>query len=204
MEPSAPPPQTPTRPQQDQIALAARGASAGAEAPGGGNSARGFTASEYDALYRSLWPAVVNYLRFRVGVADAMDVASDVFARGWAARNAYDRARGTPQAWIWAIARNLGTDQLRRPPPRTEMLEAGLAADGDLADERALADDVDRMLAAVARLGPEDREVIALRFGAGVAHREIGAMLGHEPGTVAVRLHRAIRKLRIALSEDQP
>ena len=44
------------------------------------------SAEAFEALYREHWPAVVDYLRFRVGPADAADVAADAFAHAWKAR----------------------------------------------------------------------------------------------------------------------
>jgi RNA polymerase sigma-70 factor (ECF subfamily) len=159
------------------------------------------TNAEFEALYRALWQPMVNYLRFRVGAAEAADLAAETFVRGWVARTTYDPGRGTPSAWLWAIARHLASDRLRRSPGVTEPLAMSLADDHDVAADSAAADEVERVLAAVAQLSADDREVVSLRFGAGIPYRDIGAMLAVEPGTVAVRLHRAVARLRAALED---
>ncbi len=60
----------------------------------------------------------------------------------------------------------------------------------------------DRLLAAVAALSDRDREVVALRFFAGLTEAETGAALGCPLGTVKSRLSRAIERLRDALHEE--
>jgi RNA polymerase sigma-70 factor, ECF subfamily len=164
--------------------------------PDGSDLHASSSAAAFEALYRDQWEAVVNYLRFRIGPADAHDVASETFVRAWAHRRAIEDANAHPEAWLWAIARNAATDVLRRrgsdrssiAPPASE------AADPQETAVRRL--DLAQALSAMHALSARDREIIALRFGAGHTNRAIGAALGMSEGNVAVRLHRALLRLR--------
>jgi RNA polymerase sigma-70 factor (ECF subfamily) len=156
----------------------------------------------FDDLFRRQWSSVVNYLRFRVGPQGAQDVAADVFARAWERRHGFDGARGDLSTWLWAIARNTATSRLRLHTPLTLPLEA---ADGsqDLAHELAdHQDEMDRVVAAMHCLSALDHEIIALRFGAGLSHRGVGEALGISEDNAAVRLHRAIRRLRLEVEGE--
>ena len=51
-------------------------------------------------------------------------------------------------------------------------------------------------------LAPEQQHLLALRYGAGLAFDEIGAIVGAEPGTVRVRMHRILEELRRRYSHD--
>ena len=147
-------------------------------------------------LYRRHWTAVVNYIRFRVEPSVAEDLAADVFTRAWAQREQFDPRRGTAEMWMWGIVRNAVSDHRRRAtPPAADPMSAARGSEDvqDLVDTRlsllALAD-------AMARLADTDREIVSLRLGAGLTNGEIGELLGLSKGAVAVRLHRAVRRLR--------
>ena len=76
------------------------------------------------------------------------------------------------------------------------------AAPGDLAEDavRRLS-----LLDAVSQLGDRDRDLIALRYGADLTGRQIGAILDMSPNAVDVAMHRAVERLRQALDgSDEP
>ncbi len=52
------------------------------------------------------------------------------------------------------------------------------------------------ILCIVRDLNPLDRELIALKFGAGLSNADISVLVRLTPSNVAVRLYRAIRRIR--------
>ena len=50
--------------------------------------------------------------------------------------------------------------------------------------------------AAVAALGPRDRELIALRYGADLKTKDIARLVGRSTNSIDVALHRALERLR--------
>jgi RNA polymerase sigma factor (sigma-70 family) len=54
----------------------------------------------------------------------------------------------------------------------------------------------------VGRLKPEQQHLLALRYGAGLAFDEIAEIVGADPGTVRVRMHRIIEELRRRYPHD--
>jgi RNA polymerase sigma factor (sigma-70 family) len=56
-----------------------------------------------------------------------------------------------------------------------------------------------RIRSGTERLRPPDREILSLRFGAGLSNREIGHRLGITANAAAVRVHRALARLRRAV-----
>lgn len=162
------------------------------------------TTEAFEDLYRACWPVIVDYLRFRIGPAEADDVAADVFVRAWKARAQYEPARGEPTTWLWAIARNAAKDWLRRGAERSDPLDRSVALESGLAERGALAEAMSHVAAAIARLEPIDRDIVALRFGGGLSHRDIGATLDLSEAGAATRLHRAIKRLRRILEGRSP
>jgi len=158
--------------------------------------ARPDAASSFEALYRScgadVYAYVASLLRDR---AAAEDVTALAFERALRRRRSFDRARGSERAWLFGIARNAALDELRRRS-RTAALVT------DPPDE-ALADDEDpdrraTVRAALASLDPRERELIALKFHAGLSNAEIAKVIGASESAAGTRLHRAVTKLREA------
>jgi RNA polymerase sigma-70 factor (ECF subfamily) len=151
--------------------------------------------ADTEALIRQVY----RYAAYHLGDGpEAEDVTSEVFERALRYQNSYDARRGKPIAWLIGIARRCIDDARKLRPPAVSA-SAEKAAQGDLEEEvvRRLS-----LLNAVASLGERDRELIALRYGAGLTAREIGEFVGARTNTVKVALHRARARLRTALGEE--
>jgi RNA polymerase sigma-70 factor (ECF subfamily) len=158
----------------------------------------------FDELYRSsaadVFAYVATLLRDR---SAAEDVTAQAFERAYRKRRAFDRQRGNTRAWLFGIARNAALDELRR-----RRRSATLAADPAELDadpfEDAAEDAVRRatVRAALARLEPRDRELIALKFHGGLTNAELARVLGTSESNAGTRLHRAVTKLREACHAD--
>jgi RNA polymerase sigma-70 factor (ECF subfamily) len=140
--------------------------------------------------------AVYAYVAYRVGPGmDAEDITSEVFERAFRYRESYDPKRGEPMAWLIGIARRCVNGAYDSRQQTLESLE-DRPAPGDLAEDalRRLS-----LIDAVSQLGERDRELIALRYGADLTGRQIGAMLDMSTNAVDVAMHRAVERLRQAL-----
>jgi RNA polymerase sigma-70 factor (ECF subfamily) len=162
----------------------------------------GLSEDDFIHLYQSHLDRVFNYVRYRLGSAEAEDVTADIFVHAWARRREYDPHRGTPGAWLWAIARNMVTDRLRRHRPRYVELSADLAGRHNPPVEVEEEEEWRQVRGALVQLPAVDQEVIALRFGAGHTNRTIAELTGLSEANVAQRLRRALRKMRTHLQRD--
>jgi RNA polymerase sigma-70 factor (ECF subfamily) len=156
----------------------------------------------FESLYERTFPRVYAYvasmLRDR---ASAEDVTSQAFERAFRRRRSFDPRRGSERAWLFAIARNAALDELRRRrralpllADPASVLELAEADDGG--EDAALRKATVRT--ALAALDTRDRELIALRFHAGLSTTEIAAVLGISPSNASTRVHRALTRLREA------
>lgn len=154
----------------------------------------------FEALYRRSFPRVYAYvaslLRDRAAAEDTVAIA---FERAYRKRHRYRAARGTREAWLFGIARNAALDELRRRKRQAalehepEDLVHGTPEDhADLALRRAT------VRAALAGLEPRERELVALKFMAGLSNAEIAGVLGISESNVGTKLHRTVNKLREA------
>jgi RNA polymerase sigma-70 factor (ECF subfamily) len=154
--------------------------------------------------YQAHGVAVYNYFRFHVPLADvAEDLTAETFLKVVRAADRFDPLKGTPKAWILAVARNVLTDWRRRARLR-QYVTLGtmhdLAYEAPSPEERMLREEeVGRLLDAVATLPEADRELIGLRYGSGLDTAEVAQLLGVSEGSVRTRLWRALGRLRGAM-----
>jgi RNA polymerase sigma-70 factor (ECF subfamily) len=112
------------------------------------------------------------------------------------------RWTGVPfRAWLYRIAHNLVVDRHRHRRPATTPIDARAegSADGRPVGDPAgwLAEKVAReaLVAAVAALTPLQRQVVLLKYAAGLTNAESGAVLGRTEGAVKALQHAALRAL---------
>jgi RNA polymerase sigma-70 factor, ECF subfamily len=136
------------------------------------------------------------YVAYRIGDGpDAEDVTSATIERALRYRASFDPRKGKPQTWLIGIARSCVDDFLRGRAFAAAELEETAGAE-ELERDTLLRLSVGE---AVAALDETDRELIALKYGADLSTRQIGALLEMKAGAVDVALHRARGRLRSRL-----
>jgi RNA polymerase sigma-70 factor, ECF subfamily len=155
----------------------------------------------FERLYEEHAQPLYAFLAYRTGDrALAEDLLADTFERALRARRRFDRRRGSEKTWLYAIALNCLRDRVRREGSERralQLLAVGVPAGGDGGIERLGERDlIDR---ALQLLSDEEREAVALRFGAELTLPEMARLTGERLTTVEGRVYRALRKLREAL-----
>jgi RNA polymerase sigma-70 factor, ECF subfamily len=150
------------------------------------------------ALFRECGSDVHAYAISLLGDRDAAeDVTALAFERLYRSRLRLDHGRGTPRAWLFAIARNAALDELRRRrrQPQSE-LPAELAGDQD--SEAAFEQIARRATVrdALAALPLREREVVLLKFHGQLSNIELARALDVSESNAGTRLHRALTRLR--------
>jgi RNA polymerase sigma factor (sigma-70 family) len=158
---------------------------------------RGTARERFEALYRSSRDDVYAYVATLLGDrATAEDVTALAFERAYRRRATFDRHRGEERGWLFGIARNAALDELRR-----RRRVATLWSDPD---EVTVEDDAEVSLrrtvvrTALVGLPAREREIVALKFHAGLRNTEIAHVLGVSESAAGTLLYRAMQKLREA------
>ncbi len=159
----------------------------------------------YDRYGRSLY----NYVCWQLGnVHDADDVFASICEKIFAKLHGYDPRRAPVSCWVFAIARNAVIDAMRERRRNRDVALSAVAEPASMSPtaEEALIrnEDGKRLTRLVSTLGRREREIIALKFSAGMTNQAISRFLRFREGHVAVILHRAIHHLRERLEEEQP
>jgi RNA polymerase sigma-70 factor (ECF subfamily) len=146
--------------------------------------------------YEKLAPAVLGYLRAQ-RAPDPEDILGEVFLQ--VARD-LPRFRGDDDAlrrWVFSIAHNRLLDARRRQSRRPQLVDRALPE----VPMPAPADPVDPdLVAALAELTPDQREVVVLRFVADLPLADVARITSRRTGAVKALQHRALEALGRALA----
>ncbi len=164
-------------------------------------------AEGFKRLYRRHLPAVYRYAYARTGNRqDAEDLTALVFERAWANLPHY-RATGPFRGWLFTIARRAAIDRSPPSPPGHRAGRGagrGAARPGRRPEAAALtAEELRQILRLVDELRPEQRDVLGLRFFAGLQYAEIARVVGKREPAVKMLAYRALDTLRRRFDDEQ-
>jgi len=156
-------------------------------------------AGSFDALYRAtaddLYAYVATLVRDR---AAAEDVVAAAFERAYRRQRSYDARRGSRRQWLFGIARHAALDELRR---RKRVATLTIDPPETAEDVAELAARRQAVLSALGSLSARERELIALRYYAGLSNTELAAVVGVSTTNAGTLVHRAMTKLREAVDD---
>ena len=159
---------------------------------------------DFETVYQTELPRIYNFFRYRVGDDQiAEDLTAETFEKAWKHREQYRQDLASFSTWLFIIARRLAADHFRKRRPIVSLEEARRLADPQVLEEEAQERaDFRRLSALLARLAERERELVALKFGAGLTNRAIARISGLTESNVSTILHRLIRQLRAQLEKD--
>lgn len=169
------------------------------------DAARAGDEAALSELYTLYFPRVYRYILARTGNPyDAEDLTEEVFLRMLDAIERFQWREAPFSAWIFRIAHNAVISQRRRdgargrPAPLSEAMPVDAQGPEELVESRLTLNEVMR---AAQQLPEAQRQVIALRFAAGLSVAETARAMGKGEGNVKVIQHKAIAKLREMLAQ---
>ena len=157
---------------------------------------------DFERLFAEHAQGLIGFLTYRTGDrALAEDILADTFERVLRARKPFDPRRASQKTWIYSIALNLVRDHARRREAEGRAL--GRLREPDRAPVGPLEGvaDRDELSQALALLSDEEREALALRYGADLTVPEIARLRNEKLTTVEGRVYRGLAKLRDMLAD---
>jgi RNA polymerase sigma-70 factor (ECF subfamily) len=153
---------------------------------------------DWEAVYTEQLPRIYNFLRYRLGnEALAQDLTSRTFEKAWKDRHRYRRDLAGFSTWLLRIARNAAIDHYRTFHDHLPLDEAAEApAEGTPEEEAVIRSNFERLSLLISGLTERERELLALKYGAGATNRAIADITGLSESNVGNILHRAVQALR--------
>ena len=141
-----------------------------------------------------------RYFFHRMCVGDDCEaMVQNVFIRILKYRNRFEPV-GEFRSWMYSIAHNLGIDHLRKHSKwkiKNDVRDSDIVEESTTEDMMIRSEESLRLKTAMNMLRDDYREVLVLSRFDNLRYREIGEITGSSEGAVKVRIHRALRELRI-------
>ena len=149
-------------------------------------------------------PHLRGFARFVTQNADqANDLVQDTIVRALRAQHQYQPGTNF-KAWTFTILRNLHVNNLRRQRVRMESIEDGALDVFSVAPNQYARLEFQELHRALAKLSPEQREVLILVGASGFRYEEAAEICKCAIGTIKSRLSRARNELyKLLLGEDE-
>jgi RNA polymerase sigma-70 factor, ECF subfamily len=153
---------------------------------------------DWEAVYTEQLPRIYNFLRYRLGNETlAQDLTSRTFEKAWRDRHRYRRDIARFSTWLLQIARNVVVDYYRTRHEHAPLEAAAeVPADGTPEEEAVIRSNFERLSVLTEQLADRERELLALKYGAGATNRAISEVTGLSESNVGTILHRAVQILR--------
>ena len=154
-----------------------------------------------DVLAKHEGPLLSFAVRITGDVESARDVVQETFLALCKQRREDVEARVAE--WLYSVARNEAMDVLRKDGRMSaedvDRVEHA-SADASPAAELETREEGSRVLAVLAHLPAKQREVLRLKFQAGLSYKEIAKVTGHSIGNVGFLVHVGLKSLRDRLA----
>jgi RNA polymerase sigma-70 factor (ECF subfamily) len=166
-----------------------------------------------ESLYDKYAPVVMGFaLRIVQDQAAAEEIVQETFWRVWKNAKGFQHERGVFSGWLFAIARNVAIDHLRRrkkqpqarmddPDQENDPLENHPDPETNVAESAFSNLKHTQVRTAIQMLPKEQSQVIRLAYFQGLSRQEIAEALQTPLGTVHTRARLALQKLRALLLE---
>lgn len=167
--------------------------------------------SAFSELYNFYFPRLYSYASYHLGNRDQVEeIVSLTFLKALEKLHTFTWQGAPFSSWLYRIARNNIIDLVRKngnnrviPLEGLPEIANGLAEDsGRLEDFYIKKEECTEVIKAIRDLPQDAREIISLKFGAGLTNREIARIKNMKEGTVGSKLCRALRILREILRDD--
>jgi RNA polymerase sigma-70 factor, ECF subfamily len=154
----------------------------------------------YDATRAKLYGVVLGILGEK---SAADDVLQEIYVKIWDRAADFEAGRASPITWMTTIARNRALDEARRARPTVDLpdeaLEIVAGEDPHPLDRRESSEELHRLLACLAALADERRQMVLLAYYRGWTREALAKQFDRPVATVKTLLHRSLAQLRDCL-----
>jgi RNA polymerase sigma-70 factor (ECF subfamily) len=161
---------------------------------------------EFAHLYERYADRLYRYALARTGSETAADdIVSETMVAALESLARFDPTKGSFAGWLFAIAARKLADRGRQRG-RLQRLVGRLRGEGtqeDALETVIRGEDAATVRRLLAGLSAKDRELVLLRYSAGLNSTEIAEALGISSGAARVRLMRVLQRLAAELGDDR-
>lgn len=159
----------------------------------------------FKALFEAFGPRIRAFVGRRgTDPATADEIVQETFVNVWRKAHLFDPGKSSASTWMYAIARNVRIDLLRRENrPAFDPTDPALVPEPEPSAHQVVshAQETARLKDALALLPDEQQQVLRLAFVEEKTHAEVSEELGIPLGTVKSRIRLALGRIRTQLED---
>lgn len=160
----------------------------------------------FGEIYRLFISRIYRFIYYLVyDESLAEDITQDTFIKAWKSLPRFSLEKGTMQAYLFTIARNLVIDNQRKK--RNISLTEAVASDFETGEnlEKSYLKEEERGLVreALSSLDASEKQIVILRYFEEFSYAEIAGVVGKNEGAIRVGVHRALAKLKDYLERNK-
>lgn len=164
---------------------------------------------EFAHIFEAYYKRIFNYIYYRVYCHyTTEDLTSNVFEKAMRKMETYVQSKSPFEVWLFAIARNVVNDYFRsQRKNRYFSLDTVMELVSRKKDPEGIVikgETNDSLSKALNTLNPRERNIVALKFGAGLKNKEIAELLGMSESNVGVVLYRTMKILKNEMEREEP
>lgn len=150
----------------------------------------------FGKLYAIYIDRLYRFCFFRVGNNKelAEDLVQSTFVKAWEKLATFQK--GSFQAWLYTIARNMLIDHYRGVKETTHINESHIDDKQRVEDEVLQKLEVEKVMDALQFLTNDQRDVVIMKFVDDLSNREIAQILHKEEDAIRAMQYRAIKELK--------
>jgi len=156
----------------------------------------------FGEIYNLFLKRIFRFVYFSVRDRElAADLTQTTFLKAWQSIKKFSLQRGSFQAFLFTIARNLVIDHGRKKKEVSLETIADFPSFENPEEDMERLSEKRRVLQALSKLDRQDREIVVFRYFEELSFSEIARVTGKREGAVRVKVHRVLKKLKEHLEQ---
>ncbi len=157
----------------------------------------------FGKIYSLFYERIYRYCKFNCQNQEtAIDICQDTFLRAWKALPGFDTTKGTFQAFLYRIAKNLIIDNSRKKKEERLDYYEHLETKEDFISDIDKDESIKKLKGAIEQLNQKDKQIIVLHYFEELPGSDIAKIIGMHEGALRVRTHRIVKKLKEILEKQ--
>lgn len=165
------------------------------------------SSERFTQIYDAYYTRVYKYICYRIHDHHAAEeICSHIFEMVISKYSSFSPEKSNFEVWLFAIARNAVTDYYRSLKKKRAVFSLDAILEMVLAkpspEDVVIQGDKNKALfAALAKLSDKERNILAMKYAAGLKNSEIAELLGVSGSNIGVVLYRSLKKLQKELDK---
>lgn len=158
----------------------------------------------FGKIYEIFYRRIFRFCKFNTRSSEiAQDICQETFIKAWKSLPSFKERGGSLQAYIFKIARNLIIDAKRKKKEERLPKYQEIETNDNLDEKITREENASKVQKALDKLDDLEKQIIILHYFEDMTGREIAQIVGIKEGNLRVKTHRALKKLKEIIGDNE-